>query len=132
MAKPLTRDYLLSKSKHSTLAEIKNVNLWGNDIADVSIFRELPNVEIVSMSINKIESLKDFAACSKLKELYLRKNQVSDLSEVHALAQLPHLTMLWLSNNPCANHLHYRLYVIKTLPGLLKLDNIDITSDERN
>lgn len=82
VAKPLTKELLLSKCKSDKLTHIKNVNLWGNDLDDLSILAELPNVEIVSLSLNKISSLKDFATCSKLVELYLRKNIIQDLSEV--------------------------------------------------
>ena len=40
----------------------------------------MPNLEIVSLSVNKIHSLKDFVYCSKLQELYLRKNNIKDLT----------------------------------------------------
>lgn len=82
-SKALTRELLLSKCKTDKLSSIKNVNLWGNDLEDLSLIAlELPNVEIVSLSLNKISSLRDFAGCSKLTELYLRKNNIADLSEV--------------------------------------------------
>jgi len=64
--KPLTRELLLQKCKNDKLSQIKNVNLWGNDLDDLSLMAELPNVEIVSLSLNKIQCLKDFATCSKL------------------------------------------------------------------
>ena len=66
MSKPLTRDLLIQKCKADKLTSIKNINLWGNDIDDLNILQELSNVEIVSLSLNKINSLKDFAACTKL------------------------------------------------------------------
>ena len=66
MSKPLTRDLLIEKCKSDKLTSIKNINLWGNDIDDLNILQELPNVEIVSLSLNKINSLKDFTACTKL------------------------------------------------------------------
>jgi cilla- and flagella-associated protein len=119
---------LLSKCKTDKLSTITNVNFWGNDIEDLSLIAtELPNVEIVSLSINKISTLKDFQGCFKLKELYLRKNNISDLREVQYLTKLPQLQTLWLSHNPCSEHPYYRLYVIRMLPGLSKLDNADIT-----
>jgi Leucine-rich repeat (LRR) protein len=63
----LTRDLLLSKCKTDKLSSIKNVNLWGNDIEDLSMLAtELPNVEIVSLSLNKISTLRDFQYCTKL------------------------------------------------------------------
>jgi cilla- and flagella-associated protein len=84
--KPLTRDLLLDKCKGESLKSVKNVNLWGNELTDVSIVaQELPNVEILSLSLNKISTLRDFANCYKLTELYLRKNLISDLSEVKYL-----------------------------------------------
>ena len=52
---------LLSKCKTDKLSSLTNVNLWGNDIEDLSLIaQELPNVEIVSLSLNKISTLKDF------------------------------------------------------------------------
>ena len=57
----LTSELLLSKCKTDKLSTIKNVNLWGNDLDDLSILAELPNVEIVSLSLNKIKTLRYFA-----------------------------------------------------------------------
>jgi len=89
--------------------QVKNVNLWGCKLQDVStaldhqrlglswssrffsrcrwrftqvsILGHMPNVEIVSLSVNSICSLREFGNCKKLKELYLRKNNVTDLTE---------------------------------------------------
>lgn len=84
------------------------MNLWGNDLDDLSILIEFPNIEILSLSLNKINSLKDFAHCTKLTELYLRKNLIAELSEINYLVHLPNLRVLWLSHNPCAEHPYYR------------------------
>jgi len=131
MGKPLNMDLIVSRAKTDNLYLIKKINLWGNEIDDVKILREMPNVEVVSLSVNLISSLKEFANCHKLQELYLRKNNISDLSEVRYLADLQHLRILWLWDNPCTEHPHYRLYVIKCLPNLVKLDNDPITPEER-
>jgi len=58
--KPLTRDLIVTKCKTDKLGAIKNLNLWGNDLDDLSLLTELPNVEIVSLSLNKINSLRPF------------------------------------------------------------------------
>jgi Leucine-rich repeat (LRR) protein len=50
--------------------------------AQVSILQDLSNVEVLSLSVNRIASLHFFAYCTKLQELYLRKNSVSNLDEV--------------------------------------------------
>lgn len=59
---------------------------------------------------------------------YLRKNDVKDLHEIQHLAGLQHLRVLWLSDNPCADHPNYKQFVARTLPQLHKLDNDDIGS----
>eukprot|EP00330_Aristerostoma_sp_ATCC50986_P007627 CAMPEP_0114580694 /NCGR_PEP_ID=MMETSP0125-20121206/4922_1 /TAXON_ID=485358 ORGANISM="Aristerostoma sp., Strain ATCC 50986" /NCGR_SAMPLE_ID=MMETSP0125 /ASSEMBLY_ACC=CAM_ASM_000245 /LENGTH=180 /DNA_ID=CAMNT_0001772397 /DNA_START=39 /DNA_END=581 /DNA_ORIENTATION=+ len=110
---------------------IKKINLWGNDIEEVKLLRQMPNVEILSLSVNKIASLKEFANCPKLQELYLRRNMVSDLSEIRYLTGLQNLRILWLWDNPCSDDPNYREYVIKMLPNLVKLDNDPITPEER-
>lgn len=79
MGKTLTPELLLQKCKTDKLSSIKNLNLWGNDLEDISLIAEMPNIEICSLSLNKIISLKDFSSCKKLTELYLRKNLVSEL-----------------------------------------------------
>jgi aminopeptidase C len=127
VSKPLSRDLILSKCKTDKLNQIKNLNLWGNDLEDLSLLHELQNVEIVSLSLNKITSLRYFSQCHKMTELYLRKNLISELSEVNYLVNLSNLRVLWLSHNPCADHPYYRQYVIKMLPNLIKLDSTEIT-----
>jgi len=75
-------------------------------------------------SVNKISTLRDFQYCPGLKDLYLRKNCIEDLSELAYLQCLPNLCVLWLSENPCAYLPHYRQTVLRYLPTLRKLDNI--------
>ena len=132
MGKTLTPDVIQSKCKTDKLSNIKNLNLWGNDLDDISIIKEMPNIEICSLSLNKIHSLKDFASLKKLTELYLRKNSISDLTEVKFLTYCPLLKVLWLWDNPIAEHPLYRNYIIKLLPNLVKLDNAAVTPEEKN
>ena len=75
-------------------------------------------------SVNEITSLADFAFCVNLEELYIRKNNIQDLSEICHLRNLPKLRNLWLADNPCATGDLYRLTVLRTLPNLQKLDNV--------
>ena len=87
----------------------------------------MPNIEICSLSLNKIKSLKDFASLKKLAELFLRKNVIVDLTEAKYLAYCSNLKVLWLWDNPIAEHPLYRQYIIKLLPNLVKLDNAAVT-----
>jgi hypothetical protein len=62
--------------------------------------------------------------------LYLRKNQIENLSDIRYLSNLP-LKVIWLVDNPICNHPNYRQYIIKVLPNLVKLDNTEVKDDER-
>ena len=131
MGKTLTPELIQLKCKTDKLHNIKNLNLWGNDLEDISLIKEMPNIEICSLSLNKIFSLKDFASCKKLTELYLRKNLVEDLFEIKYLTSCSNLKVLWLWDNPIAKHKFYRPFIIKLLPNLIKLDNNSVTAEER-
>lgn len=131
MGKELTLNMIIQRTRSDKFDSIKNLNVWGNDLDNISVIRELPNLEVLSLSVNHIASLKDFAACPRLTELYLRKNDVADLAEVQYLSSLKYLRVLWLWDNPCAQAPNYRPVIIKLLPHLVKLDNTEITPEER-
>ena len=44
---------------------------------------------------------------------------------------LKNLRIIWLAENPVANIPGYREHVIRKLPNLTKLDNVEITYEER-
>ena len=92
--------------------------------------KDLPNLEICSLSLNKIKSLAAFQHCRKLTELYLRKNSIDTLADIRYLSNLP-LKVIWLVDNPICNHPNYRQYIIKVLPNLVKLDNTEVKDDEK-
>ena len=131
IGKKLTPEIIIQKAKSDKFEMIKNLNLWGNDLQDISIIRELSNVEVLSLSVNSISTLADFSYCHQLSELYLRKNFISNFSELKHLKNLQNLKVLWLCDNPCSNLPNYRIAVIKLLPQLVKLDNSLITEEER-
>ena len=111
------------------MPQIVKLNLWGNDLGDVSIIKNLPNLEILALTVNQITTLKDFSTCYKLKELYLRRNNIpANYNELKYLQDLHNLKVLNLSENRISskNASHYRLMVIKSCPGLEKLDDIPV------
>ncbi|KAL8612961.1 hypothetical protein ACOMHN_001044 [Nucella lapillus] len=101
-------------------------------IGDASLVRQMPNLEVCSLSVNELTSLEDFAHCPSLQELYIRKNLVETLSDVLHLRKLERLRVLWLSDNPCSEGDNYRMTVLRTLPNLQKLDNFVVTEEEIN
>lgn len=127
----LTEQIIKGKTRIDKLEHVKNLNLWGQDLDDVSVLAKLPNVQVLSLSVNRISSLREFSHCSKLQELYLRKNDVSDLNELGYLAGLKDLRVLWLSDNPCAEHPKYKAAVARVLPHLHKLDNDEMDAITR-
>ena len=50
----LTPDFILQKCKTDRLSSIKNLNLWGNKLEDISALAEVTNMEICSLSLNSI------------------------------------------------------------------------------
>ncbi|EGR33402.1 leucine rich repeat protein [Ichthyophthirius multifiliis] len=132
MGKPLTEDLIKQKTKTEAIHLVKNLNLWGQELDDLHVLKGMPNLEVLSLSVNQISSLKYIKCCLKIKELYLRKNSIQDITEIRHLVNLPELKVLWLCDNPCANIPNYRETVIKSLPNLQKLDNTPITQEEIN
>ena len=131
MTKILTIELIQQKTKCYQLYRITNINLWGNDIEDISVLTRLPNLEVVSLSVNQIKSLKSLANKPKLKQLYLRNNKISDFGEIAYLKACPNLEVLWLCENPISQSPNYRVNVISMLPQLKVLDNRPITEAER-
>ena len=131
MSLVLNESVVLAKTRSQDLKSVLKLNCWGCGIKDVSLVRRLVNVEVIGLSCNEITTLEDFAYCKKLKELILRGNQIKNISEVAHLQKLPHLTNLWLQDNPCAESTYnYRKVVLKALPDLKVLDNQPVTREE--
>ena len=131
MSKKLSRELIAQKVKSDRIESIRNLNLWGSNIEDISIIREMPSLEIVSLSVNKIRTLAPFANLQNLRELYLRRNLIANLNEIKHLTNCENLTVLWLSENPICDNPNYRAVIICILPQLQKLDDIPITDEER-
>lgn len=127
----LNESLVLAKTRSQDLKSVLKLNCWGSGIKDVSLVRQLVNVEVIGLSCNEITSLEDFAHCQKLKELILRKNKIESIAEVAHLQKLPNLISLWLDENPCAKNTHnYRKVVLRALPNLKVLDNKPVTREE--
>lgn len=128
----LTRKQVLAKAKASDLESVKKLNCWGCNLTDISIFSQMTNIEVLTLSVNSISSLSPLAGCLSLSELYLRRNMIPSLSELSHLRPLTRLRVLWLAENPCCgpDSRQYRLTVLRCLPRLQKLDNQVVTEEE--
>ena len=85
----LSEKLVLHKARCASLVAVRNLNLWGSNLHDISVIAKCSNVEVVSLSVNQVHSLACFASCKALQELYLRKNQVAQLEELTHLIDLP-------------------------------------------
>lgn len=128
----LKEEMIFQKTHTTNLLDVRTLNMWGFELNDVSILARCPNVETISMPINQISTLAGFQHCQNLVNLLLRQNLISDFNEISYLQNLPHLENLSLSENPIASLPNYRSTVIRMLPHLMKLDNIDTTILDTN
>ena len=131
MNKKLTPELIALRAKSDKIKNIKNLNVWGSEISDCSILQKMPLLEIISLSVNKIKTLKYFQNMNNLQELYLRKNLISNFNEINYLKSCPKLKILWLNENPISYVPGYRLGVVHFLPNLQKLDDNDVDIDEK-
>ncbi|XP_054624426.1 cilia and flagella associated protein 410 isoform X2 [Dunckerocampus dactyliophorus] len=131
-AMKLTCKQVLTEAKAPDLESVRKLNCWGCKLTDISILSEMPNIEVLTLSVNSISSLSPLAGCLSMCELYLRSNMIPTLSELYYLRPMTRLRVLWLADNPCCgtDASRYRLTVLRFLPGLQKLDNQVVTEEE--
>ncbi|CAD8047259.1 unnamed protein product [Paramecium sonneborni] len=131
MTKILTKQLIIQKAKTDIIENIKSINLWGNDLEEISFIKELINLELAQLASNKINTLIDIVKCSHLKDLNLRNNMISNLEELPLLKLLPNLKSLTLFDNPISKNPKYRYKILKYAVQLEKLDDIIISQEER-
>ena len=120
----LTKELILRKNpKISDISQITKLNLYAQDIQDISILSSMSKLEYLSVSCNQISSLFPLSHCINLREIYLRNNNISSFEELNNLRHLSNLKILWLEGNPICNDKFYRNKVLNILPQLISLDN---------
>jgi len=120
----LTREFILSKYPNITnITEIKKLNLYAEDLLDISLISKMPKIEVLSLSSNQISSLSPLANCLNVREIYLRNNNIDSFKELNHLKRLMNLKVLWLEGNPICNDIYYREKVFNILPQVIFLDN---------
>ena len=125
MSRKLTKDFIRSRLGNDDFENIKNLNLWGNNIDDISLLSEMPSLEIISLSVNHIKDLTVFSKLKNVKELYLKDNHISDFRQIEYLKNCPKLETLCLLDNPISKQQNYRQKILDILPFLKKLDDVE-------
>ena len=123
----LTEEIILSKyPNYSSILEIKKLYICKEEIEDISILSKMKNLEILSLSSNKISSLYPLSNCINLSEIYLQNNNINSFEELNHLKNLSKLKALWLKGNPISKNISYIERVSHILPQLQNLDNNNI------
>ena len=125
MSRKLTKDLIRSRLGIDSFESLKELNLWGNNIDDISLLSEMPLLEIISLSMNHIKDLSVFKNLKNLKELYLKDNQISDFNQIQHLKDCKKLEILCLEDNPISKQANYRKKILEILPFLKKLDDLE-------
>jgi Leucine-rich repeat (LRR) protein len=128
MSRKLIKELIMSRLGSDKLDSIKTLNLWGNNIDDISLLSEMPSLEILSLSTNHIQDLRPLKNLKNLKELYLQDNNISDINQIEFLKNCKQLEILNLSENPITKFQNYRQKVLNILPFLKRLDDIENTN----
>lgn len=130
--KVLTIETIIMRTKCDKINSIKSLNLWGNDLEDITCVSGVPYLEVISLAVNKIRTLKPFSKLLYLRELYMRKNNIASFNELEFLKGCQSLKTLTLNENPICDNPNYRKLVIRALPQLIKLDDKIISTEEMN
>ena len=128
MSRKLIKELIMSRLGSDKLDSIKTLNLWGNNIDDISLLSEMPSLEILSLSTNHIQDLRPLKNLKNLKELYLQDNNISDINQIEFLKNCKQLEILNLSENPITKFQNYRQKILNILPFLKRLDDIENTN----
>ena len=127
MSKKLTLDLIFSKINNinNDPKNIRFLNIWGNQISDISILSAFPSLEKINLNSNQIEDISSFKNLTNVRELSLKDNKIKDIKQIEYLKNNKKLEKLILINNPICNTQNYFQKIIEILPQLKELDNIN-------
>ncbi|XP_013139729.1 PREDICTED: nischarin [Papilio polytes] len=110
----LTSNRLSDLCDISCLHDLRALNLAMNNFSICDNWHEkIGNIVKIDLSQNKVASLKGFSRLYSLESLDLSCNLINDVEEVQNICKLPCLEYLWLTANPVASSIDYRVKVIE-------------------
>ncbi|KAG7382228.1 hypothetical protein PHYPSEUDO_005114 [Phytophthora pseudosyringae] len=112
---------------------VSHLDLGGNRLEALpeALGSWLPELRLLRLRTNALESLRPLADCEKLQTLDVGANRVALGSELRFLQPLTQLRHLSLDENPLADSPMYRREALAMLPQLQSLDGQDVTAAER-
>lgn len=120
------------------LKELKNLkvlSLGRNNIRKLEQL-DLPQLEQLWVSYNKIDKLTGLDKLKNLRVLFMSNNLINSWTEIDRLAnQCPELTDVLFLNNPLCNsassNQEYRYMMLQRLPKVTRLDGVPVDPDEK-
>jgi Leucine-rich repeat (LRR) protein len=112
-------------------AQVIELNLQGNQIADLSGIETCSKLSSLNISKNNVKTLMPLQNCLQLLCLDARDNGIQYIRQCDFISKLEWLSTVLLMGNPCSKKEFYRRRVIYRLPDLRKLDESDVTAEER-
>lgn len=117
------------------LKRLKVLSLGRNNIRKIEQL-DIPQLEQLWLSYNKIDKLTGLDKLKNLKILYMSNNMVNSWTEIDRLAnQCPELQEVLFVNNPIYNSApstqDYRYMMLQRLPKLSKLDGVPVDPEEK-
>ncbi|KAL0247963.1 hypothetical protein GEMRC1_003202 [Eukaryota sp. GEM-RC1] len=122
---------------------LTELDLSNNNISDLSLLSQCPNLSVIVLNNNKITDTSTFPLLLNLKTLWLAHNSINNIHRLLTSLEksCPNLTdLLLLGNECCPSYLNahtkreyteYRHFVLSRLSSLKVLDCQTVTDEER-
>ncbi|KAK7194163.1 dynein light chain [Novymonas esmeraldas] len=117
------------------LKNLKVLSLGRNNIRKLEQL-DLPQLEQLWVSYNKIDKLTGLDKLKGLRVLFMSNNLINSWTEIDRLAnQCPELVDVLFLNNPlcsgAASNQEYRYMMLQRLPKLTRLDGVPVDPEEK-
>lgn len=124
----LDREHIMDIDNLEMLGPVTNLYLQQNQITRIENLESLLTLRFMTLAGNQIEKVENLHLLDELKFLDLSDNKIESFDPE---AFTKSLKILNLEDNPCTRHVGYRSSLLRALPNLQQLDNIDITRQEQ-
>jgi len=125
-------------SLFQNLSGLTHFYVGHNNLPDLpDDFALMTNLKEVDLAKNAITLVKPMPQLTKLEELWMNDNQISDLAEVRNLSVFPSLQTVYLERNPMHGlgneeaETKYKEAILQSVPNLLQLDAARLNQNVR-
>lgn len=118
---------------HHNQDQYDTIDLSDNEIKRVENFPRMKRLKTLLLNNNFITRINPEIVdqIPQIESLILTNNKINSLTEIDSLSKLAKLTVLSFLDNPIVKTKHYRLYAIHKLPNLKVLDFMKVTHEVR-